>query len=66
MQLLVPVWVLLQGYQVHQHLISLQEAGVPVLLHMPVPGVFLLLLLRKFQHQHQEQQLLLLPVPMQA
>jgi hypothetical protein len=63
-QLLVPVRVLLQGYQVHQHLISLQEAGVPVLLHMPVPGVFLLLLLRKLQHQ--EQQLLLLPVPMQA
>ena len=64
MQLLVPVRVLLQGYQVHQHLISLQEAGVPMLLHMAVPDVFLLLLLRKLQHQ--EQQLLLLPVPMQA
>jgi hypothetical protein len=64
-QLLVPVRVLLQGYQVHQHLISLQEAGVPVLLHMAVPDVFLpLLLLRKLQHQ--EQQLLLLPVPMLA
>jgi hypothetical protein len=44
-----------------QHLLSLQQPGVPVLLHLPVPGVLLLLL-----RQLQQQQMLVLPVPTQA
>jgi hypothetical protein len=52
---------LLLRNQVQQHLLSLQQPGVPVLLHLPVPGVLLLLLC-----QYHHQQMLLLPVPTQA
>ena len=57
----MPVVNLLLRNQVQQYLLSLQQPGVPVLLHLPVPGELLLLLC-----QHQHQQMLLLPVPMQA
>jgi hypothetical protein len=33
---------LLLRNQLQQHLLSLQQPGVPVLLHLPVPGVWLL------------------------
>jgi hypothetical protein len=40
---------LLLRNQLQQHLLSLQQPGVPVLLHLPVSGILLLLL-----RQHQK------------
>ena len=59
----MPVVHLLLRNQLQQHLLLLQQSGVPVLLHLPVPGVLLLLLI---QHWHHRQQMLLLPVPTKA
>jgi hypothetical protein len=59
----VPVVHLLLCNQLKQHLLFLHQPGVPMLLHLPVPGVLLLLLI---QHWHHRQQMLLLPVPTKA